>query len=910
MPRKKSTNKKLLVKLLASPGVITVLICLVIGSLALYYVSTLSNISRVLVPDESSAAVVPSVYNSPAERAEMRQLANSVDLNRRSRDAIIASADRALANGDVDPEMGTFAEESKSAVQLAWAYDITGQTKYADAAIRLMMRHKSTPVANPSGTARLSWGFRYSNWILVYDLVKSYSGFSTTDKNTMKTNFRGMADSLWQGDNYLMSKDNCITNSKWFTVSAVAGMAVILEDQTLLNDALNLYPQYLISASGHCWSGNPRVIDSQGYLGHEMARFASNKDNTWYYSGFSMTGMVGVMEIARQQGRNLWDYTTPDGRNFRQVFTTHVKHLRANGTPWPHSGFASSAEWPFIYSDYVSTFEAADAFWNDSAYDAVFANKKDWMTDGNRVKSLLLYGPSTYIYNARRISVPGSNPGPTTPVRTTTPTTPTRTTTPTTTVRPSATITSGPVKYQRWDNIQTQPNALLTDLTNDSRYPNSPTSTLSLPIMNAPYHVGTDTAHQNFGSKMFAYLQPSVSGNYTFYLTADDTAELFLSTDKNTANVRSLAKINRWMNYQDVFCSTSTDCALSKRQSSPVSLVAGNQYYIEVVHAESVGEDHATVWWQTPGATQPVVIPTQSFVEYTPIIPPARTSTPKPTAIATTVVQPTSTSTTLVNTVSVFARGTALDGVYPVLEVYANETKLGQFATTSAIKEYVLSLGSLTYAQVQTVEVRFINDAYRASPFADRNAFIDKIAMGGVSYETESSTTYSTGTWLPETGCAPGNKLQQELHCNGYFKYFISNQTNPLTKITVRAKGTAVNGEYAKFQMEFNEELQPEIVETFADYSDYVFYTKYLPLRSLSSVQVNFINDLHIPAQNADRNLFVDYIKVNDQVIQTESANVISEGMWTPSTGCGYGNKQMELISCPGYVLFPMLINF
>lgn len=904
MPKKKPISKNYS-KIFRTTLSKALLISLVIGSFLLFSVYALANRQLVTNPDNTYAAITPNVYTSPSERAEMRQLASTIELNRRSRDAIITSAERALANADVDPEMGSFAKESRTAVQLAWAYDITGQSKYADAAIRLMNRYKSTPTANPSGTARLSWGYRYSNWVQVYDLVKSYSGFSSTDKNAIKANFRGMADSLWQGDNYLMSKDNCITNSKWFTVSAVAGMAVILEDQTLLNNALNLYPQYLVSPTGHCWVNSPhRVIDSQGYLGHEMARFIENKDNTWYYSGFSMAGMVGVLEIARQQGRNLWEHSTPDGRNMRQVFNTHIKHLRANGTPWPHKGFASSAEWPFIYSDYVSTFEAAYAFWADSAYDVVFANKRDWMTDGNRVKSNLLYGPSTYLYNGRRARMPGAgtsspivsprvSPSPSS-ISSPSPSTSPRTS-------PSTLPANSTVNYQRWNNIVTQPNALLTDLTNDPRFPNSPTLSQKLPNMNAPYNLGTATEHQNFGSRMFAYLKPPASGNYTFYLTADDTAELFLSTNQDISRKRSIAKINRWMNYQDVSCSISADCSLSQRQSEQVSLAANSLYYIEVVHAESIGEDHVTVWWQTPGSSRPVVIPSSAFIEYTPPAP----LPPSPSAATTISPSPLTTQ----SSVSVYARGTAMDGIYPVLEVYANETKLGQITTNATLQAYTLPLGAINSSQVQSITVNYINDGYRPSPFVDRNAFVDKIIYNGITYESESSATYSTGTWTPSSGCSPGNKSSEELHCNGYFKYFVSTESNPLTRITVRAKGTSVNGEYAKFQMVFNSDVQPEVVETSADYVDYVFYTKYLPLKSLTSVRVNFTNDLHSPSQNADRNLSVDYIKVNDQIFQTESDNVISEGIWTSATGCNVGNKRLELISCPGYVLFPMLIS-
>ena len=65
------------------------------------------------------------------------------------------------------------------------------------------------------------------------------------------------------------------------------------------------------------------------------------------------------------------------------------------------------------------------------------------------------------------------------------------------------------------------------------------------------------------------------------------------------------------------------------------------------------------------------------------------------------------------------------------------------------------------------VKVAFVNDD------GPRNLYVDKIVVGGVIYETEAPTTYSTGTWSSGTGCDDDYKQSEGLGCNGYFQYSV-----------------------------------------------------------------------------------------------------------------------------------------
>lgn len=53
----------------------------------------------------------------------------------------------------------------------------------------------------------------------------------------------------------------------------------------------------------------------------------------------------------------------------------------------------------------------------------------------------------------------------------------------------------------------------------------------------------------------------------------------------------------------------------------------------------------------------------------------------------------------------------------------------------------------------------------------DFNLQIDYVKINGLMFESEDPSTWSNGTWDAATGCAPGNKQSEFLHCNGGFFY-------------------------------------------------------------------------------------------------------------------------------------------
>ncbi len=100
----------------------------------------------------------------------------------------------------------------------------------------------------------------------------------------------------------------------------------------------------------------------------------------------------------------------------------------------------------------------------------------------------------------------------------------------------------------------------------------------------------------NFATRVSGYVIPPVSGNYTFWLSSDDTGELWLSTNDNPANKQLIANIDTYSNFNqwDKFAS---------QQSVAIQLEAGKAYYIEALMKEVSGGDHLSVGWRLPDGT-------------------------------------------------------------------------------------------------------------------------------------------------------------------------------------------------------------------------------------------------------------------------------------------------------------------
>lgn len=102
----------------------------------------------------------------------------------------------------------------------------------------------------------------------------------------------------------------------------------------------------------------------------------------------------------------------------------------------------------------------------------------------------------------------------------------------------------------------------------------------------------------NYTRRVSGFFIPPTTGNYVFFVAADDDADLFLSTDETPANKRLIAQETQWSNnLQWLNTGDGTDNAgdpSTKRSDvtfGTLSLTAGTRYYIEGVQHEGGGGD-------------------------------------------------------------------------------------------------------------------------------------------------------------------------------------------------------------------------------------------------------------------------------------------------------------------------------
>lgn len=147
----------------------------------------------------------------------------------------------------------------------------------------------------------------------------------------------------------------------------------------------------------------------------------------------------------------------------------------------------------------------------------------------------------------------------------------------------------------------------VTDLTNNqnaAHYPYYPTEYVTLGKLEetAP----DNGAYENYGSRLQALISPPVTGAYDFYISADDGAAIYLSTDENPNNKVLLAREPSWNGSRDYVGTARRNASAPENRSTTlfpagITLQAGQKYYIEALMKEGGGGNNMAVAWAAHG---------------------------------------------------------------------------------------------------------------------------------------------------------------------------------------------------------------------------------------------------------------------------------------------------------------------
>jgi glucose/arabinose dehydrogenase len=189
----------------------------------------------------------------------------------------------------------------------------------------------------------------------------------------------------------------------------------------------------------------------------------------------------------------------------------------------------------------------------------------------------------------------------------------------------------------------------------------TPTGTSQLTIFEGPSNAG-----DNYGDRIRGYICPPVTGNYVFWIASDDNSELWLSTNDQPANKVKIAYVNGYTSSRQWTKYTS-------QQSAPISLVAGNRYYIESLHKEGSQGDNIAVGWQLPSGTYERPIPGTRLSPFT-------SGNTAPTVIITSPAN----NATFTNPANITINASATAGSSPItkVEFYEGSTKIGEDLTS------------------------------------------------------------------------------------------------------------------------------------------------------------------------------------------------------------------------------------
>jgi hypothetical protein len=157
-----------------------------------------------------------------------------------------------------------------------------------------------------------------------------------------------------------------------------------------------------------------------------------------------------------------------------------------------------------------------------------------------------------------------------------------------------------------WTGLNSSIGNTLAALTNTSYNPNWPDNPdAAYTKIFTTFETEVNTGKNYYGQRVRTFVVPPTTGNYTFWISSDDTSDLFLSTDEDPLNKRFVVGVATWT-------SSRQWTKEADQQSSPIFLEAGRRYYLEALMQQGTGGDNLAVRWQLPDGSFEEPLPASS----------------------------------------------------------------------------------------------------------------------------------------------------------------------------------------------------------------------------------------------------------------------------------------------------------
>ena len=113
-----------------------------------------------------------------------------------------------------------------------------------------------------------------------------------------------------------------------------------------------------------------------------------------------------------------------------------------------------------------------------------------------------------------------------------------------------------------------------------------------------------------YGTRIRALVTPPTTGSYTFYISSDDSSQLWFNASGSTVTGdKQIASVSGYTT-AGVYTTQST------QTSAAFALTAGQSYYIEALQKQNDGGDFLQVAWSGPNITTPTIIPGSALKPY------------------------------------------------------------------------------------------------------------------------------------------------------------------------------------------------------------------------------------------------------------------------------------------------------
>ena len=181
-------------------------------------------------------------------------------------------------------------------------------------------------------------------------------------------------------------------------------------------------------------------------------------------------------------------------------------------------------------------------------------------------------------------------------------------------------IVKGAVGLEIWYNIG---GGAVNDLRSNARYPLDPDLDLVTTALDSYLAIPAVPDINTYGGRFRAWITPSESGEYDFFLRADDTGELRLNQVDDSFEQIDDPNLNTPIAVDstggDPFQEPGIDGSTT---AQPIFLEAGHKYAIQAIWKEANGPDYLQVAWRLAGDPTPAAellpIPTEFFSYYGP----------------------------------------------------------------------------------------------------------------------------------------------------------------------------------------------------------------------------------------------------------------------------------------------------